>query len=344
MTDSTFRGNKQGTLPIGRVCRGNVFWILLLLIVIRTTTTKKQSEEILCLTPPLAGRGSHLSLMTTLCDALVQEKRNSTLLIQGPGTPAPRNTTVFRHSSAFDSENIEAYAKQFTAKSLDGNFGIFDLLGFVQRLAEDCNKMMSDDELFELLQKANFTIAIVDHFYFCGIIYAHRLRLPIVVFDSSCYFSVLDSGVPNPLSYIPMYNSELTNNMNFWERTMNILTYLGIQLMFRYFRAPFLDIARKNNITDSYSGNNFFGTAELWLLNSDFSLEFPRPILPNMVYIGGYTARGARSLHEVLCFNCSPKYSQKGLVALVNHGIQRHDAHLLFYPKTNWNHTLQRGP
>ena len=305
----TFRANnKQGTQPFERVCVGNIYWILLLLIGIETATANKQSEEILCLTPPLAGRGSHLSLMTTLCDALVQRNRNSTLLIQGPGTTAPTNINVVRHSSAFGTEDIEAYAKKFTAKSLDGNFGILDLLGFVERLAEDCNMMMSDDELLKLIQKVNFTIAIVDQFYFCGIIYAHRLRLPIVVLDSSCYFSVLDSGVPSPLSYIPMYNSELTNNMNFRERTINALAYLAIQLMFRHFRAPFLDIARKHNITDSHGGNNFFGTAELWLLNSDFTLEFSRPILPNMVYIGGYTSREARSLTEVLCLNFYPKY------------------------------------
>ena len=291
---------------------GNIYWILLLLIAIGPTTAKEQSEEILCLTPPLAGRGSHLSLMTTLCDALVQHHRyrSSTLLVQGPGVPATRNTTVVRHPSAFDTEDIEAYLKKFTAKSLDGNFGLLDLIGFVQRLAEDCNTMMSDDELFKLLQKVNYTLAIVDQFYFCGMIYAHKLRLPIVVLDSSSYFSVLDSGVPNPLSYIPMYNSGLTNNMNFWERTMNALAYLAIQLVFQYFRAPFLDIARKHNITDSHGGDNFFGTAQLWLMNSDFSLEFSRPILPNMVYIGGYMAQETRSLHEVLCFNCSSKYSE----------------------------------
>ena len=257
------------------------------------------SENILCLTPPLAGRGSHLALMTSLCNALVQGDRNATLLIQGPGTPAPSNLTVIRHNSAYSEENIEAYAKEFTRKSLNGDFGLFDLLCFVKRLSSDCDLWMADDAMFQQLKKTNFTIAIVDHFYFCGMIYAHRLGIPIIVLDTASYFSVLDSGVPIPLSYVPMYNSELTDHMTFWERTINLVAYIGSQFVLQLFRNPFLEIASKYNVTDNKQGNNFFSDAELWLLNSDFTLEFPRPILPNMLYVGGAIAKDAEPLDEV---------------------------------------------
>ena len=117
----------------------------------------------------------------------------------------------------------------------------------------------------------------------------------------------LDSGVPIPISYVPMYNSELTDHMNLWQRILNLLAYMGSLVMLKVFRSPFFEIARKYNITDRSLGNNLFYDVELWLLNNDFTLEFPRPILPNMVYVGGYIAKDAEPLNEVgiylLCFS-----------------------------------------
>ncbi|XP_045911120.1 UDP-glucuronosyltransferase 2B17-like isoform X2 [Micropterus dolomieu] len=36
--------------------------------------------------------------------------------------------------------------------------------------------------------------------------------------------------------------------------------------------------------------------ADLWLMRSDFTLEFPRPTMPNVVYIGGFQGKPSKSL------------------------------------------------
>lgn len=39
--------------------------------------------------------------------------------------------------------------------------------------------------------------------------------------------------------------------------------------------------------------------AELWIIKSDFALDFAHLLLPNTVYIGGLMAKPAESTHQV---------------------------------------------
>jgi len=41
--------------------------------------------------------------------------------------------------------------------------------------------------------------------------------------------------------------------------------------------------------------------AELWAFNTDFSLEFPQPLLPNTVLVGGLLNKPAKHLDQVCC-------------------------------------------
>lgn len=49
--------------------------------------------------------------------------------------------------------------------------------------------------------------------------------------------------------------------------------------------------------------------AELWAFNTDFSLEFPQPLLPYTVLVGGVLNQPAKPLEQVSCLDTFPSKS-----------------------------------
>lgn len=96
-------------------------------------------------------------------------------------------------------------------------------------------------------------------------------------------------GSPSPLSYIPHCMLPFTEEMNFVQRMSNTMTSV-FESIFFYFAymplherlyndifadpKPTLAVARTNNVS-------------LVLLNTHFSLSYPRPYMVNMIEVGG---------------------------------------------------------
>uniref|UniRef100_A0A669C2T8 UDP-glucuronosyltransferase n=1 Tax=Oreochromis niloticus TaxID=8128 RepID=A0A669C2T8_ORENI len=94
------------------------------------------------------------------------------------------------------------------------------------------------------------------------------------------------AGCPSPPSYIPRFFTGYTDKMSFKERLINTLMALVEPLFCR------LLYWRFDQITRDFLGENV-GVAEvlsdsdIWLLRNDFTLDFPRPLMPNIVLVGG---------------------------------------------------------
>ncbi|XP_018529868.2 UDP-glucuronosyltransferase 3A1 [Lates calcarifer] len=99
----------------------------------------------------------------------------------------------------------------------------------------------------------------------------------------------LSIALPSPLSYIPVFSSQLSDNMNLWGRAKNLfysfLAPVGQELVWLTFR----EVAERHLESGSPPGGlkEFHQGAELWAFNTDFSLEFPQPLMPYTVLVGG---------------------------------------------------------
>ena len=58
----------------------------------------------------------------------------------------------------------------------------------------------------------------------------------------------------------------------------------------------FLLLGRQTTLTET------IGKAEMWLIRSYWDLEFPRPTLPNVDYVGGLHCKPAKPLPKVNTF------------------------------------------
>ncbi|XP_059808849.1 UDP-glucuronosyltransferase 2A2-like [Hypanus sabinus] len=175
----------------------------------------------------------------------------------------------------------------------------------ILQLVQRCQKIfhLTTSEIFQnktllsQLEKANFDLVLSDPFFVTGSMLAYYLKLPLV-------YNVrwLESGeahflfVPSPLSYVPILGSNLTDKMSFLQRTQNFIQHLIFQSIVELTIYP-----KYNELCHRYLGpdtdiKTILLRADVWLMRVDFVLEFPRPTMPNIVYIGGFQCKPAQPL------------------------------------------------
>lgn len=167
--------------------------------------------------------------------------------------------------------------------------------------AEMLRTILEDKMLVENLQNAKFDLILTDPFYGSGVVLGSYLGLPIVL--SARWIMNKEAHVliaPSPLSYIPIFGSEVSDKMTFTDRLKNLFYYALGQYMYHMIIIP----AYQGLITEFIDPNSDILSltqgADLWLMRVDFVFEFPRPTMPNVVYVGGFQCKPSGPLPDEL--------------------------------------------
>ncbi|KAK9952414.1 hypothetical protein ABG768_018254 [Culter alburnus] len=144
--------------------------------------------------------------------------------------------------------------------------------------------MFENETLMNSLKDAAYDIVLTDPAFGGGVLLAHQAHFDIA---------------PSPLSYIPVTGLQMTDKMTFSQRVMNVMTYMTLYKNSKCFGSPYQEFAQK------YFGPDvdFFSllqNTDIWLMRNDFTFEFPRPTMPNVVYMGGFQCKPAKPLPDVL--------------------------------------------
>lgn len=90
-----------------------------------------------------------------------------------------------------------------------------------------CELVMSNSTLLNSLNATDFDLVLADPTVMCGELIATKMGVPFVynvrTLPAELHFSL--SQTPMPLSYVPMINTEFSDKMNLFERTLNMITY-----------------------------------------------------------------------------------------------------------------------
>uniref|UniRef100_A0A1Y9HAI0 Uncharacterized protein n=1 Tax=Anopheles farauti TaxID=69004 RepID=A0A1Y9HAI0_9DIPT len=149
----------------------------------------------------------------------------------------------------------------------------------------EVQKLLHSDETFDLL-----VLEVFLDDAFLG--FADRFNCPVVgmsTFGASTWVNSL-TGSPQPLSYVPHPMSSFTDKMNFWQRLGNVLFTAFDEALVKVMVEPTYERYYREyfpNATRSLEEMRRRGVS-LILVNSHFSLSFPRPYLPNLIEIGGF--------------------------------------------------------
>ena len=270
---------------------------------------KSECARILLLQGP--GEGSHYFTATAIGEAMVKRGHKVTILISdlyAYRAESPKDAKLYTFEIYNSSMTAETRDEWYTAmnkavfKGQFLQFAIANMSKYSEIAIDECSNILKDDSLLGRLKAANFDLILVDMIFNCPLVIAQYLNRPFIYFVAS---SVIPNGasfrirLPVNPAYIPDMMSGIGDRMNFITRLKNTIgSGLGM-LMHNAIVSPYEMLKVKYNIKPDISIYDAPAEAELWFVHLDFALDFPRPMMPNVIPIGGLTTKPATALPDV---------------------------------------------
>ncbi|KAM9663805.1 UDP-glucuronosyltransferase 1A3-like isoform 4-T4 [Trichechus inunguis] len=170
------------------------------------------------------------------------------------------------------------------------------IAAFFQR---SCENLLHNKDLIKYLNDSSFDVVLTNPINPCGTVLAKYLSVPAVYFVRfiPCGLDFEGTQCPNPSSYIPRLLTRNSDHMTFLQRVKNMLYPLALQYFCRVSFAPFASLASEL-LQREVSVVDIFSYGSVWLFRGDFVMDYPRPIMPNMVFIGGINCANRKPLSE----------------------------------------------
>lgn len=269
-------------------------WVTLLLWFTLAIT---KADKIIII-PPIMFE-SHLYIFKTVATALHEKGHDTVFLVsEGREIPPSSHYQVQRYPGIFNSTTSDEFLQSKMKNIFSGRLTALEMFDILDHYSSNCDIMVGNQELMQRLKKENYDMVIVDPNEMCGLVIANILDVKYVVFSTGLWFPV-ELGAPAPLSYVPEFNSLLTDRMDLLGRIKNTIVYLVSRFGINFIVLPKYDrIMRKYNILPARSMYELIQGSSLWMLCTDVALEFPRPTLPHVVYVGGILTKPANPLPQ----------------------------------------------
>lgn len=140
----------------------------------------------------------------------------------------------------------------------------------------------------------------------CSIVAHDILQVPFVNTINGGYLGTRYSrwiNQPSPLSYVPEFLTKYTDEMNFFQRVKNILIHAFSLFSYDYMMLGAVDTEKNRlGLSPGLGTKEILSRSELFIFNWDFLLEFPRPVMPKVIMIGGLTVAPSKPLSQVKLF------------------------------------------
>uniref|UniRef100_A0A8C5TYA9 UDP-glucuronosyltransferase n=2 Tax=Malurus cyaneus samueli TaxID=2593467 RepID=A0A8C5TYA9_9PASS len=208
---------------------------------------------------------------------------------------------AFFHFSFEQGSFLERFVKAYQGIKRITNFGV-----------SSCGHLLQNKELIRYLEESKFDAIMTDPVILCGAILAKHLSLPSVYFlrGIPCGLDFDATQCPRPASYVPRVFTQLADRMSFLQRVKNLLHDIPDLFLCDFAFEPYSKLASEF-LQQDMTVQDLLRQASIWLLRSEFVLEYPRPSMPNIIPIGGV--------------NCAHKELTQEFEAMVNasgeHGI-----------------------
>ncbi|XP_062406367.1 UDP-glucuronosyltransferase 2C1-like isoform X1 [Sardina pilchardus] len=255
--------------------------------------------------------GSHWVNMKVIIEELHSRGHNITIVRPSDSWYIKEESPHYKaitipSAGGFDEEFFSTFVKRLLEIRREQKFWsrlMFELELFSQfsemhrQACEMLAMMFQDEALMKSLEDAKFDVVLTDPAMGSGVFLARRLDLPLVLnvrwtVHGEAHYAI----APSPLSYVPYPRTELTDNMTFYQRLQNVLAWTvgSIQwpMMVYFHYTPFCKTFFGPDV-DYFS---LFQDADIWLMRNDFTFEFPRPTMPNVIYMSGFQCKPAKPL------------------------------------------------
>ncbi|CAK6433123.1 unnamed protein product [Pipistrellus nathusii] len=255
---------------------------------------------------------SHWINMKTVLDALVQRGHEVTVLTSSasilvdPNKPSAIQFEIF--PTSLTKDDFENFFMQIISKwtydlPKDTFWGYFSLiqdltLEFTDGIHTLCKDVVLNKKLMTKLQESRFDVVLADAIGPCGELLAELLKIPFVYSLRAFAGYTIEKyvgGLPFSPSYVPVILSELSDQMTFMERVKNMIYMLYFDFWYQTFSEKWDQLYSKvlGRPTTLFE---LMRKAEIWFIRTYWDFEFPRPLLPNFIFVGGLHCKPAKPL------------------------------------------------
>ncbi|KAM6260715.1 LOW QUALITY PROTEIN: UDP-glucuronosyltransferase 1A6-like [Spheniscus humboldti] len=239
--------------------------------------------------------GSHWLSMREVLDGLRQKGREI-VIIALPEINIhikPENFIMKMYPIPFTKEEVDGSIHSFSREIFEE--GSFLERFLIQRLKSTsaitlsaCAHLLYNKELVRYLEESKFDAVFTDPVIPCGQILAEHLSVPSVFFlrGMPCGLDFEATQCPHPPSYVPRIFTDHTDHMNFLQRVKNLILDIPNYFLCDFFFQPYAKLASEFLQRD-VTVPDLLRQASIWLMRLDFALDYPRPLMPNIIFIGG---------------------------------------------------------
>ena len=261
------------------------------------------------------GEGSHFLFGAAVGDSLAKRGHEVTFLISNAyqhrdSDPRFSNMSfeIFEHPVP-PEEVRDLFHSTNTLAFKEGNEQFLSLINIMaQRMVDDCEAVVNDKALMERLEKHDvivFDISWPCARYMIAVFEKHfkssRRRAMVALSPTTPWVGFLQFvGSSVNYAYQPEITTGYSNRMTFGQRVANViqsflLPFIGDHTSLPLYQEMGKRLGLDPKIHPIYDMVHF----DLFLLNIDFSSDFPFPLPPNIITVGGMTAKPSKTLDRV---------------------------------------------
>ena len=163
-------------------------------------------------------------------------------------------------------------------------------------------RLLNNSDLITRLRNDHFDLAFFESVWYEFSYICNVIKVPYVVMDpiiTNPYILWLMRADRNP-AYYPGNFADFDQHMTFTERLQSSLTNIDGFVkngIFQWFMDPSPDWS--SYIPLDKSSSQSLMDAQLWFIRTHFALDYPRPLPPHVIPMGGLMSRPSQPLPEV---------------------------------------------
>ncbi|NWZ58751.1 UD16 glucuronosyltransferase, partial [Haliaeetus albicilla] len=254
--------------------------------------------------------GSHWLSMRPVVGKLQQNGHEVVVVVPSTSlhmkSKEPHNYTVKVYPIPYTEEHLAVALNSFVSAHFIEQSVLNIIITMYQSMSEifrffftNCKSLLHNEDMMQYLRESKFDVVFTDPIMMCGPIIAEYLSVPSVYFlrGFPCGMDSEATQCPNPPSYVPRLFLNNSDSMTFAQRMKNMLVRMLEFIYCKPVFAQFEELAYKI-FQKKMTSTELLSRGSVWLMRYDFVFEFPRPVMPNMVFIGGINCDQKKKLSQ----------------------------------------------
>ncbi len=247
---------------------------------------------------------SHMLFNYRLVRSLMSSSRHSVTLIavehflnlSNSANEVPEGVVEHLIPSSLDEKSMTSAEESFQVMAFqEESFVSLLLAHFFTDWSQtaSCDKILSSKQIMSIARDGDFDLVLAPCFDYCSLFVAHEIGAPLLwhsALSSVIEFAALSMQIPSLPSYVPNALAYSGDTMSFFQRIWNVILHWTNSLS-----TYILTTLQYNVYTKHFGGESSLKRPSVWelmhgvgmlLVNGEEWLEFPRPLIRGVNYLG----------------------------------------------------------